>query len=1378
MINMKYFSAGGSNTVLPDIFMEDFMKTQSKHKFGAVVLALFMLLMSIPFSMLTMTTTASAAENTHVLEASKMAAAAAGAYKDGQEVKYDDFFTVYMSAKTKIDGSSKTWSEDGYASEQRINFGGKGDVKAMKNLISFKTASAATVKIWFVQGGDDNRQIAVWDANGAEAAATALSGMKKNSAYYAELKLDKAGTYLLGGATNNNYIFKVAVAEVPAVQKNVLEASKMAAAAAGAYKDGQEVKYDDFFTVYMSAKTKIDGSSKTWSEDGYASEQRINFGGKGDVKAMKNLISFKTASAATVKIWFVQGGDDNRQIAVWDANGAEAAATALSGMKKNSAYYAELKLDKAGTYLLGGATNNNYIFKVEVVSGGGEVVRGDWSKVSAPSIEKIALNAEDKGKIDVTVKGDISANGADKLSVTMFDADGKGVDVKNTVAEYTAHTLTFAPENSGKYTFTAKLIREGETDIIGNTKTFDFVYPLGKTTIISATSKGGGKVELAWQPVHEATGYKVYVDGKEAGSSADEKYTVSGLTVGNKYSFTVAAVRGTEVGQKSDAMTATATQNAMQTWGFIRYGTSTDDANNGYIGSINDDGKVVVYSENGKGKIMPTSNDGLSFYYTAIPTSQNFTLRANIHVDSWKFSNGQEGFGIMAADSVPAVASTEAFWTNDYMIAVSKMEYKWDEANKTVSDEGSKYTQRIGIGINRKIGVTSDNISAIVSGTDANLVSAICGSQIPLDISLATSGKPAGSYNMVGNETSGKTDTAGANLTDFDVEIQKNNTGYFLTYYKDGKVVKTQKFYDPNALSVLDKDNVYVGFFAARNARITVSNVSLTTIDPKDDKPAEEMQKDKVIPAIVVADGNVNANSSDYTLEVKPNVKGTVEVTVNGAAAKTFYVDNADFFTVEKIKVSDGKNDISVKFTPDAKQNLGADKELANTNPITTKFTVNYNNYFANQNNLYVSPNGSKYGNGGPEYPLDIYTAVAVAKPGQTIVITEGTYKLDKAVVIERGNDGTKDKMINMIADPNAKTKPVFDFRNKTISTAGLVVGGDYWYIQGFDVTNSTVLGVKISGNNNVLDKVDAYLNASTGIAIQASHNSNEAKAYWPKNNLVLNCTAYNNADKGYEDADGFSAKLTVGAGNVFDGCIAHHNADDGWDLYARVSTGSIESVTIQNCVAYKNGYLLDGTNAGNGNGFKLGGESLPGGHIIKNSIAFENKADGITSNSCPDVKVYNCTSYNNEKSNLNLYTKTTSANTDFEVKGLISYKGGAADAVKPQGTQDKSKYNDASNHYDGAGVTDTMFKTLKFKGEVARSADGKIDMDGYLELTDAAFKDAGARMVLTASRSFTITPDEILPNPSTGSAAIPATAAVLAAAGAAIFVFSGKRKK
>ena len=41
---------------------------------------------------------------------------------------------------------------------------------------------------------------------------------------------------------------------------------------------------------------------------------------------------------------------------------------------------------------------------------------------------------------------------------------------------------------------------------------------------------------------------------------------------------------------------------------------------------------------------------------------------------------------------------------------------------------------------------------------------------------------------------------------------------------------------------------------------------------------------------------------------------------------------------------------------------------------------------------------------------------------------------------------------------------------------------------------------------------------------------------------------------QGYEDADGFAAKLTVGDGNVFDGCISYNNADDGWDFFAKGS--------------------------------------------------------------------------------------------------------------------------------------------------------------------------------------------------------------------------------
>lgn len=39
-----------------------------------------------------------------------------------------------------------------------------------------------------------------------------------------------------------------------------------------------------------------------------------------------------------------------------------------------------------------------------------------------------------------------------------------------------------------------------------------------------------------------------------------------------------------------------------------------------------------------------------------------------------------------------------------------------------------------------------------------------------------------------------------------------------------------------------------------------------------------------------------------------------------------------------------------------------------------------------------------------------------------------------------------------MIADPEAATRPVLDFQGRC---AGMILAGDYWYFQGFDVTRS-----------------------------------------------------------------------------------------------------------------------------------------------------------------------------------------------------------------------------------------------------------------------------------------------------------------------------------
>ena len=101
------------------------------------------------------------------------------------------------------------------------------------------------------------------------------------------------------------------------------------------------------------------------------------------------------------------------------------------------------------------------------------------------------------------------------------------------------------------------------------------------------------------------------------------------------------------------------------------------------------------------------------------------------------------------------------------------------------------------------------------------------------------------------------------------------------------------------------------------------------------------------------------------------------------------------------------------------------------------------------------------------------------------------------------------------------------------------------------------------------------YRNGSTGL--QISYSGGEPKCWWPSDNTILNCTSYSNCDSKQNDADGFAAKLSVGEGNVFDGCMAYNNADDGYDLYAKSTEkyGPIGAVTIQNSVAYSNGLLV-----------------------------------------------------------------------------------------------------------------------------------------------------------------------------------------------------------
>lgn len=1142
-------------------------------------------------------------------------------------------------------------------------------------------------------------------------------------------------------------------------EQYVLDTADLAQFTNGAKKDGEEQSAgtDDYFTILWSSKSKVDGSKKSF-EDGTAFTQRINLGGKLDVTNNKNGVSFKTTGAAEVKVYWVEGGDDNRQMALLTGSGTVVAKTGET-LAKNAACISVLKVTEAGTYYLGGLENNNYIFKVivtETTGGTEKPARADWSTVENPEIISAVQNA---GKVDVTVKTNIGYDGADKIEVAMSDAEGSVIGTAKSSKEGNEAVVSFTPAASGTYTFTVKAIRDGEEDKAGNSMNADFVLPLTAPKISSATNVGKGAVALEWSEVKEAEKYVVTVEGTDNKTeSTTTAATISGLTVGNMYTISVVAVRGEDVSGKGTTE-VTVVDEAQRVWRVSTYGSSTDSKNNGVIGNAND-GKVTVYSEGGKGKIVPGSTDGLTFYYTAIdPETENFTLTADIHVDSWTLSNGQEGFGMMAADAVGSNGDGTAFWNNAYQAIATKVEYYWDGEDVTTDSSANKISMKLGLGAISRLGVTADDVAAIKNGT-ITMPAGYVSETTTLETGAAAKGP--GTYNLVGNwnkkaEPTGNLENL---LADFRLQIQRNNTGYYLRYLdKDNKVIKEVRYYDleRNSLTQIDKDNIYVGFFASRNARITVSNIDLKTISPADDEKAEEREIEYVYP-INTIESPAFSNSADYNLVYYGNADGTLVVKDENGKE----VLNKEFKALTKetvaLKLNNGKNAFTINFIPDKEYKPGEFKLMTSYDPVTINHTVEYKT--VENNNIYVSPNGKSNAAGTKDAPMDIYTAVKIATPGQKILIKEGTYNLSSTVKVERGINGTADAMIYMIADPEAGSRPVFDFGGKC---AGMILAGDYWYFQGFDVTRSADAqkGIQVSGNHNILDQIKAYKNGNTGIQISRYLGTDQFNQ-WPAHNTILNCSSYLNADKGYEDADGFAAKLTVGQGNVFDGCIAAYNADDGWDLFAKVQSGSIGVVTIQNCVAFKNGYILDENgreiNAGNGNGFKMGGDSMPGAHVLKNSVAFANKAKGIDSNSCPDIKVYSSTTFDNESYNVAFYTNTA-VNTAFAADGILSYKvsNKVAEQFKLLGTQNAADVKGVTNYYfdgsktvnnNGKEATASWFKSLDTAsalkdGGITRNADGTINMNGFLELTDEVPEGVGARMSGRTSGDIAVIPDE-----------------------------------
>ncbi|MES2775282.1 MAG: DUF1565 domain-containing protein [Bacteroidota bacterium] len=286
---------------------------------------------------------------------------------------------------------------------------------------------------------------------------------------------------------------------------------------------------------------------------------------------------------------------------------------------------------------------------------------------------------------------------------------------------------------------------------------------------------------------------------------------------------------------------------------------------------------------------------------------------------------------------------------------------------------------------------------------------------------------------------------------------------------------------------------------------------------------------------------------------------------------------------------------------------------------------------------FYVASNGDNANPGTFAQPfLTIQQAQSVVSAGDTIYIRGGTYNMTEALIAQYSGiwafvtkldkSGTPGKRINYWAYPGEK--PVFNYT--AINPAGyrihaFQVTGSWLHIKGIEV-----VGVQVNILTHTQSECFENQGSNNIYEMLSMHDGKAIGFYLTKggNNLVLNCDAYNNWDnvsgnKRGGNTDGFGCHPnndSVGyTNNIFRGCRAWFNSDDGYDCIS-----AFESTTFENCWAFYNGYSSSFESLGDGNGFKAGGygvsltPNVPGVipvNTIRFCLAVRNKSNGFYSN-------------------------------------------------------------------------------------------------------------------------------------------------------------------
>lgn len=307
----------------------------------------------------------------------------------------------------------------------------------------------------------------------------------------------------------------------------------------------------------------------------------------------------------------------------------------------------------------------------------------------------------------------------------------------------------------------------------------------------------------------------------------------------------------------------------------------------------------------------------------------------------------------------------------------------------------------------------------------------------------------------------------------------------------------------------------------------------------------------------------------------------------------------------------------------------------------------------------YVSSSGNDSNNGTSVLTpfKTLSKAITTASSGQTILVRAGTYNLTSAIDINKAslkvwNYGSERPIIDRGMGGTTTGENTYAVR---ITASGV-------HFKGFEIkgvpdrkksdgtSDESPFAVRVTAGNAKIEDIVLHSGDTGDIRISTSDNT-----------IIMDCVSIGNygGGGGSNMPDGISVSKGTESNNVkVIRCLVANCGDDGIDFYGAKNSEIIDCVAIAIGRNNDNGGTL-----GDGNGFKMGGDSGSGSNTVRGSIAVYCSQQGLCHNSTPEPgnQFLNNTSAYNNYGLINDSGSTTSTVTNNIVLYNATYQHSSA---------------------------------------------------------------------------------------------------------------------